>query len=153
MFIKHPIPRAITASRQCHRLSSPLSVIHLRRTYAAATATKTSTLATPFTLSEIDGIRVAARDDGGPTTGLSVVLRAGSRYCPLPGIAHLLEKFAWKVIFNQSICELNVGYFKANCVSNYKGNRTVGRSLVINFISRNSQCLRSVSPGRYSILP
>lgn len=97
MFIKHPILRAIAVSRQCHRLSSPVSNIRTRRTYAAAAATKTSTPAIPFTLSEIGGIRVVARDDGGPTTGLSVVLRAGSRYCPLPGIAHLLEKFAWKV--------------------------------------------------------
>jgi len=97
MLIKHsPIPRALVASRQCHRLSSIACTHICRRTYA--TATKASTSATPFTVSETGGVKVAARDDGGATTGLSIVLRAGSRYCPLPGAAHLLEKFAWKVI-------------------------------------------------------
>lgn len=99
MFIKHPIPRAIAASsrqQQCRRLSS--TIRSPRRLYATAVAAaKTSTPATPFTSSEIDGIKVVAREDGGATTGLSVVLRAGSRYSPLPGMAHLLEKFAWKV--------------------------------------------------------
>jgi ubiquinol-cytochrome c reductase core subunit 2 len=97
MFIKRsPIPRAIVASRQCHRLSSIARTHVCRRAYA--TVAKASTSATPFTVSEISGVKVAARDDGGPTTGLSIVLRAGSRYCPLPGVAHLLAKFAWKVI-------------------------------------------------------
>jgi len=68
-----------------------------RRTYAAAAATKTSSPSTPFQVSDFNGIKVAARDDGGPTTGLSVVLRAGSRYASTPGLAHLLDKFAWKV--------------------------------------------------------
>lgn len=97
MFIKYPpFPRAIVASRQCHRYSSIARIHVCGRTYA--TATKASASATPFTVSEIGGVKVAARDDGGPTTGLSIVLRAGSRYCPLPGGAHLLEKFAWKVV-------------------------------------------------------
>jgi ubiquinol-cytochrome c reductase core subunit 2 len=48
-------------------------------------------------VSEVNGIKVIARDDGGPTTGLSVVLKAGARYAPIPGLAHLLDKFAWKV--------------------------------------------------------
>ena len=98
MLIKLPIPRTITAARQCHRLSSPSSIATCHRTYATATATKASASATAFMVSDIAGIRVATRDDGGPTTGLSVVMRAGSRYAPLPGVAHLLEKFAWKVI-------------------------------------------------------
>lgn len=96
MFTKlSPFPRAIVASRRCHRLSSIARSHVCRRTYAAAANASTS--ATPFTVSEVGGVKVAARDDGGPTTGLSIVLRAGSRYSPLPGLAHLLEKFAWKV--------------------------------------------------------
>ena len=70
-----------------------------RRTYAAAAAaTKTSSPATPFQVSDVNGIKVAARDDGGATTGLTVVLRAGSRYAPVAGLSHLLDKFAWKVL-------------------------------------------------------
>jgi len=93
------IPKALAASRQCHRLSSALSIVNgttCRRSYASVT-TKASTSGSPFQVTELGGIQVAARDDGGATTGLSVVLRGGSRYAPLPGLAHLLEKFAWKV--------------------------------------------------------
>jgi hypothetical protein len=100
MFLKHSIPRALTAARRCHRISSPLSIasgVVCRRSYAAVAATKASSPASPFTVADVDGIKVATRDDGGATTGLSVVLRAGSRYAPAPGLTHLLDKFAWKV--------------------------------------------------------
>lgn len=50
-----------------------------------------------FNVSEAAGIKVASRDDGRPTTSLSVVIKAGSRFEPAPGIAHLLEKFAFQV--------------------------------------------------------
>ena len=50
-----------------------------------------------FAVSDAAGIKVAARDDGRPTTSLSVVVKAGSRYEPSPGVAHLLEKFAFQV--------------------------------------------------------
>ena len=148
MFIKpSPIPRALVASRQCHRLSSIARTHVCRRTYAAAaTATKASTSSTPFTVSQIGGVKVVVRDDGGPTTGLSVVLRAGSRYCPLPGAAHILEKFAWKVDNQFNCCiDYRVGYSKADCVSSYTRDGIVGRSFVIKFISRNCQCLCTMS--------
>lgn len=93
------LPKAFAVSRQCHRLSSALSIVNgapCRRSYASV-ATKASTSGSPFQVSDVGGIKVAARDDGGATTGLSVVLRGGSRYAPLPGLSHLLEKFAWKV--------------------------------------------------------
>jgi hypothetical protein len=48
-------------------------------------------------LSEVNGIRLVTMDDGAATTGLTLVLRAGARYAPAPGLAHLLDKFAWKV--------------------------------------------------------
>lgn len=50
-----------------------------------------------FKVSDAAGIKVASRDDGRPTTSLSVVIRAGSRYETGPGVAHLLEKFAFQV--------------------------------------------------------
>ena len=104
MLFKHPVPRAVAASRQHRAISAGLPSaaaiarqIVCRRTYAAAAATKTSSPATPFSVSDVNGIKVAARDDGAPTTGLSIVLKAGARYAPVPGLAHLLDKFAWKV--------------------------------------------------------
>ena len=50
-----------------------------------------------FDVREVSGIKVASRDDGRPTTSLSVVIKAGSRYESAPGVAHLLEKFAYQV--------------------------------------------------------
>ena len=46
---------------------------------------------------EAAGIKYASRDLPGPTTTLTVVARAGTRYQPLPGYADALEKFAFKV--------------------------------------------------------
>lgn len=50
-----------------------------------------------YTVGEAAGIKVASRDDGGPTTNLAIVVRGGSRYESAPGVAHGLEKFAFKV--------------------------------------------------------
>ena len=46
---------------------------------------------------EASGVKFATRDIPGPTTTLSVVAKAGSRYQPFPGYSELLEKFAFKV--------------------------------------------------------
>jgi ubiquinol-cytochrome c reductase core subunit 2 len=43
------------------------------------------------------GIKIATRDIQGPTTTLTVVAKAGSRYQPLPGFSDALAKFAFKV--------------------------------------------------------
>lgn len=151
MLIKHPVPRAVAASRQHLALRAGLPSaaaiargVACRRTYAAAVATKTSSPASPFTVSDVNGIKVIARDDGGPTTGISVVLKAGARYAPIPGLAHLLDKFAWKVVLFNWI-RLIVEHGEENCVPSNEGNRIVGRSFVIKFISRNRLCVRSVS--------
>ncbi|KAF8242288.1 LuxS/MPP-like metallohydrolase [Wilcoxina mikolae CBS 423.85] len=42
------------------------------------------------------GVKVASRDDGGPTTSLAVVVRGGSRYETAPGLAHGLTNWAFK---------------------------------------------------------
>ena len=46
---------------------------------------------------EASGVKYASRDLPGPTTTLTVVAKAGTRYQPLPGYADALEKFAFKV--------------------------------------------------------
>ena len=43
------------------------------------------------------GIKYASRDLPGPTTTLTVVAKAGTRYQTQPGYSDALEKFAFKV--------------------------------------------------------
>jgi ubiquinol-cytochrome c reductase core subunit 2 len=50
-----------------------------------------------YTVGDAAGVKVASRDDGGPTTSLAVVVRGGSRYETAPGLAHGLTNFALKV--------------------------------------------------------
>lgn len=49
------------------------------------------------TVSEASGVKVAGIDNGQPTTTISVVVKAGSRYETRPGVAHALKNFAFKV--------------------------------------------------------
>ncbi len=46
---------------------------------------------------DASGVKFASRDLPGPTTTLTVVAKAGTRYQPLPGYTDALEKFAFKV--------------------------------------------------------
>lgn len=50
-----------------------------------------------FETSDANGLKVASRDAHGPTTKLSIVAKAGTRYQPLPGLTVGLEEFAFKV--------------------------------------------------------
>lgn len=43
------------------------------------------------------GVKYASRDLPGPTTTLTIVAKAGTRYQPFPGATDALEKFAFKV--------------------------------------------------------
>jgi ubiquinol-cytochrome c reductase core subunit 2 len=43
------------------------------------------------------GFKVAAVDNGQPTSSVTVLLKAGSRYESKPGVAHTLSNFAFKV--------------------------------------------------------
>lgn len=43
------------------------------------------------------GVKVASRDGHGETSKLAVVVKAGTRYQPLPGLTVGLEEFAFKV--------------------------------------------------------
>lgn len=65
-----------------------------RRGMAAAASESTSTR---YENEDVAGIKVASRDVAGPTTKLAVVVKAGSRYEPLPGLAFGLERYAFKV--------------------------------------------------------
>ncbi|KAI0309908.1 Metalloenzyme, LuxS/M16 peptidase-like protein [Amylostereum chailletii] len=43
-----------------------------------------------------NGLKVAAVDNGQPTSSVTVLLKAGSRYESKPGVAHVLSNFAFK---------------------------------------------------------
>ncbi|SPQ20584.1 d9fc39d4-5d9a-44ab-9d22-047791dae0d7 [Thermothielavioides terrestris] len=62
-----------------------------RRGFAAVASPKAS-----YEPTTIGDVKVASRDDGGPTTRLAVVAKAGTRYEPLPGLTVGLEEFAFK---------------------------------------------------------
>ncbi|OAX80478.1 hypothetical protein ACJ72_05187 [Emergomyces africanus] len=64
-----------------------------RRGMAGAAA---ATKGFEFESGEAAGVKFANREVAGPTTTLSVVAKAGSRYQPFPGYSDLLEKFAFK---------------------------------------------------------
>ncbi|TFK19647.1 ubiquinol-cytochrome C reductase complex core protein 2 [Coprinopsis marcescibilis] len=48
------------------------------------------------TVVESSGVKVAAVDNGGPTSSLTVLVKAGSRYQPKEGVANALKNFAFK---------------------------------------------------------
>ena len=43
------------------------------------------------------GVKVAAVDNGDPTSAVTFLVKAGSRYETKPGVAHALQNFAFKV--------------------------------------------------------
>src|SRR5947209_2267665 len=97
MIVQYPLPRAINMSR--HQVQRLLTTTRIGRHQPARLQTYATikTSPTTYAVTNVDGIKVAMLDDAGATTGLTVVLRAGSRYAAAPGLAHLLDKFAWKV--------------------------------------------------------
>lgn len=62
-----------------------------QRGFAVAASEKAS-----YEPTNIAGVKVAARDDGGPTTRLAIIAKAGTRYEALPGLTVGLEEFAFK---------------------------------------------------------
>ncbi|EEP79242.1 conserved hypothetical protein [Uncinocarpus reesii 1704] len=49
-----------------------------------------------YETTEVGGVKLACRDFPAPTTTLTVVAKAGSRYQPLPGYSDVLANFAFK---------------------------------------------------------
>ena len=51
-----------------------------------------------FTVNQAGPFKTAAHDDGqSPTSAISIVLKAGPRYEPSPGLAHALKNFVFRV--------------------------------------------------------
>lgn len=65
---------------------------------ARATARRTARLSRSFaTAVESAGVKVAAVDHGQPTSSVTFVVKAGSRFESKPGVANFLKNFAYKV--------------------------------------------------------
>ena len=59
-----------------------------------------------FSTAEVAGIPVAVREDQRPISKVSVIVKAGSRYSPAPGVAHVLSKFAFQNTAKRSALRL-----------------------------------------------
>ena len=49
------------------------------------------------TVADSSGVKIAALDHGQPTSAVTFLVKAGSRYEPQPGVANVLKNFAFKV--------------------------------------------------------
>ena len=88
MISRASLGRNVQATIRCQCHATPSN----RRGLAAAASGSFS-----YETGESVGVKFASRDLPGPTTHLAVVVRAGTRYQPLPGFSEGLEKFAFKV--------------------------------------------------------
>lgn len=91
-------PRSVNAVHQSS-LHIPWSVLITPAMFARQLAQRSARAAarTYATVSEASGVKVAGIDNGQPTTSISVVVKAGSRFESRPGVAHALKNFAFKV--------------------------------------------------------
>lgn len=70
---------------------------------ARATARRAARLSRNFaSAADAAGIKVAAVDNGQPTSSVTFLVNAGSRYESKPGVANVLKNFAFKVYFNRN---------------------------------------------------
>ena len=49
------------------------------------------------TVADATGVKIASLDHGQPTSSVTFLVKAGSRYEPQPGVANLLKNFAFRV--------------------------------------------------------
>ena len=71
----------------------------------SSVARSASRLARTFaTVVDTAGVKVAALDNGEPTSAVTFLVKAGSRYESKPGVAHALKGYAFKV---RHLCTLN----------------------------------------------
>ncbi|GAA5954199.1 hypothetical protein JCM21900_006959 [Sporobolomyces salmonicolor] len=63
---------------------------------APALARSYATPSSLFSVHDANGVKVAAADQGAPTSSISVIVKAGSRYERAPGVAHVLKNSLFK---------------------------------------------------------
>lgn len=78
----------------CRRAALPLGS---KRSYATPVGQSSAGEFSVSSSAGSSGIKVATLDEGLPTSAVTVAVRAGSRFEPLPGLAHVLKNFVFKV--------------------------------------------------------
>ena len=110
---------------------------------ARASTRNASRIARSFaTVVDTVGVKVAAVDYGQPTSSVTFLIKAGSRFENKPGVAHALKNFAFKVrnaefvvlTFVLKDCG-HAEHFDAVCTRNSSGERTVWRCAFYKFVS------------------
>ena len=120
---------------------------------ASTTAVRSSTRFARSFATVVDsasGAKVAAIDNGQPTSAVTFLVKAGSRFESKPGVAHALKNFAFKVgnihvyqIFNTHDCFLHsVEHQHALCFGNREGVRALRWSFDFQSVKRafSSDC-------------
>jgi ubiquinol-cytochrome c reductase core subunit 2 len=128
----------------------------------ASTVRNASRLARTFaTVVDASGFKIAAVDQGQPTSAVTLFVKAGSRFETRPGVAHALKNFAFKVPFlvyaahrYDVVTWDSVIYSEHEleiCARNRPGERVVRRSSLVLSVPRASCSVRRVPPwGRVS---
>jgi hypothetical protein len=74
---------------------------------ARASTRNASRIARSFaTVVDTAGVKVAALDYGQPTSAVTFLVKAGSRFESKPGVAHALKNFAFKVRKSPVLCSI-----------------------------------------------
>jgi ubiquinol-cytochrome c reductase core subunit 2 len=63
----------------------------------ATTAARTAARRSFATVADASGVKVAAIDNGQPTSAVTFLVKGGSRFETKPGVAQALKNFAFKV--------------------------------------------------------
>ncbi|GAA5868991.1 hypothetical protein JCM3774_002442 [Rhodotorula dairenensis] len=74
----------------------------VRAAVAPAGARAYATPAASFSTADANGIKVAGNDEGARTSSISLIVKAGSRYEPAPGVAHVLSNSLFKATETRS---------------------------------------------------
>lgn len=90
-FVREPFHRKITIT------STFISTFSMLAVRASATRNAQRMARTFATVVDTSGIKVAAIDYNQPTSAVTVLVKAGSRYESKEGVAHALKNFAFKV--------------------------------------------------------
>ena len=107
---------------------------------------------------ESSGVKYASRDLPGPTTTLTVVAKAGTRFQPLPGYSDALEKFAFKVKWyfrSTTVSMLTRQFAVVNNQKIHPSNHTrvgiVRRRAVCVSLSRTRCCAVQIPSRRFTL--
>lgn len=120
---------------------------------ARTTAGRAFRLARTFaTAVESAGVKVAAIDNGQPTSAITVLVKAGSRYEPKPGLANVLKNFSFTVCCTCTLLENIILYPGAGNIQqivsrNGTGDRALWGSVVYQLNARASCDNSRISEG------